>query len=77
MATAAERWKNRQLRRLAREAAALEEEASRFVSVLQRSPGPYGDGARDLTRKALDLARLAAFVDGMQEINDLMTEEEG
>jgi len=42
---------------------------------VDRFPGPYADEARDLTRRALDLVRLAASVDGMQEVNDLMTEE--
>lgn len=75
MATAAERWRTRQTRRLARDANALAEQSSRFAAGVDRFPGPYADEARELTRKALDLVRLAASVDGMQEVTDLMTEE--
>jgi hypothetical protein len=75
MATAAERWRSRQTRRLARDAVALAEQTSRFAAGVDRFPGPYADDARDLTKRALDLVKLAASVDGMQEITDLMTEE--
>jgi hypothetical protein len=75
MATAAERWISRQSRRLARDAARLQDEASMFVNTLERGPGPYTDQARSLAKTALSLVQVAASLDGMQEISDLMTEE--
>lgn len=75
MTTAAGRWTKRRARRLAREAFRLADDAKGFAVSVDRSPGPYADDARDLARKALDLARLASSVDGMQEVTDLMTED--
>lgn len=75
MATAAERWRIRQTRRLSRDAARLAEEATRFAASADRFPGPHADGARGLAKTALALVALAASVDGMQEMTDLMTEE--
>lgn len=75
MATAAERWRRRQVRRLARDTERLKGAVGSFGWSVEADKGPYTDEARDLARIALDLARLAASVDGMQDIADLMTEE--
>lgn len=75
MATAGERWRKRQTRRLAREADRLEDAVKCFTRSVDRDKGPYADEARDVARIALDVARLASHVDGMQEVTDLMTEE--
>ena len=75
VSTAAERWTKRQTRRLARDASRLAEEAGRFAAAVDRFPGPYTGHAESVVRSALGLLRLAASVDGMQEVNDLMTEE--
>lgn len=75
MATAAERWRSRQTRRLAREADTLEHRVRSFGRMLERGEGPYADDARDLARTASDLAVLAGRLDGMQEITELTTEE--
>lgn len=75
MATAAERWRTRQTRRLARDAASLEHRARSFGRMLERDDGPYGTDAGELARSALALAALAASVDGMREVTDLMTED--
>lgn len=73
--TAAERWRSRQTRRLARDTETLEHRVRGFGRALERGSGPYADDARDLAKGALDLVKLAASVDGMQEITDLMTED--
>lgn len=76
MATAAERWRSRQTRRLARDAASLEHRARSFGRMLERDDGPYADDARDLVSTALLLLlSLAGRLDGMREVTDLMTEE--
>lgn len=75
MATAGDRWQRRQTRRLAREADRLEEVVKVFCRNVDYDKGPYAEEARDLARLALDVARLASHVDGMQELNELMTEE--
>jgi len=75
MATAADRWISRQSRRLSRDAARLEDEAAMFSKTVERGPGPYTDQARSLAKTALSLVQVAASLDGMQEVSDLMTEE--
>lgn len=75
MLTAGDRWQRRQTRRLAREADRLEEAVKDFSRSVDYDKGPYAEAARDLARIALDVARLASHVDGMQEVADLMTEE--
>lgn len=75
MATAAERWRSRQTRRLARDAEALERRARHFGRSLDSGEGPWADEARDLARSAADLVALAGRLDGMQEVTDLLTED--
>lgn len=74
-ASAAERWVTRQTRRLARDAELLSNTAKMFADSVERSPGPWADETRDLVKRTMALMALAASLDGMQEIMDLMTEE--
>jgi hypothetical protein len=75
VATAAERWINRQSRRLARDAARLQDEAASFSQAVGTRPGPWTEEARSLAKAALGLVQVASSLDGMQEVSDLMTEE--
>ena len=75
-ATDARRWSVRHTRRLLRDVATLEQDLKVFSRLLDGRKGPWAEEARRLAKSAAGIAQLAAYLDGLNEFNDLMTEEE-
>lgn len=71
----AQRWAVRHTRRLSRDVATLEQNLKVFAKSVDTGDGPWTDEARGLAKAALGLVQLAAYVDGLNESIELMTEE--
>lgn len=54
----------------------LEQDLKVFSKLLDGRKGPWAEEARRLAKSAAGIAQLAAYLDGLNEFNDLMTEEE-
>lgn len=72
----AQRWAVRHTRRLARDVARLEQGVKAFGALADDGKGPWTDEARRLAKAALGVAQLAAYLDGLNESIDLMTEDD-
>lgn len=74
--TDARRWAARHTRRLSRDVATLEQEVKAFGRLVDGGKDSWTEEARRLAKTALGVAQLAAYLDGLNESIDLMTEEE-